>query len=156
MKLANLRLANFTPAYSHFVLNGHTRPSLQLRAAFGFRREESIKIKPGCVDGGNILRLQDSWTKGGKYREVPIATMQQRAVLEAAKALTGNSCLIPAQLRYRDDMIKFAPLWDALYRSMEDVWSVTLTYDPDLAVQKFLGAVQPALRLFDRASVWHN
>ena len=81
MKLANLRLANFPPAYSHFVLNGHTRPSLQLQAAFGLRREESIKIKPGWVDGGNILRLQDSWTKGGKYREVPIATMQQRAVL---------------------------------------------------------------------------
>ena len=75
MKLANLRLANFTPAYSHFVLNGQTRPSLQLQAAFGLRREESIKIKPRWADGRNILRLQNSWAKGSKYREVPIATM---------------------------------------------------------------------------------
>lgn len=50
------------------VSDSYTRMSLQLQAAFGLRREESIKIKPGWADGGNILRLQDSWTKGGKYR----------------------------------------------------------------------------------------
>ena len=71
------------------------------------RREESIKIKPGWVDGGNILRLQDSWTKGGKCREVPIGTMQQRAVLDAAKVLAGKGSLIPAKLRYRDQLNRF-------------------------------------------------
>lgn len=89
------------------VTDPYTRMSLQLQAAFGLRREESIKIKPGWADGGNILRLQDSWTKGGKYREVPIVTMQQRAVLEAAKALAGKGSLIPAQLRYRDQLNRF-------------------------------------------------
>jgi hypothetical protein len=34
-------------------------------------REESIKLKPGWVDCGSFLRLQDSWAKGDKYREVP-------------------------------------------------------------------------------------
>ena len=77
-----------------------TRMSLQLQAAFGLRREESIKIKPGWADGGNILRLKDSWTKGGKYREVPIASMQQRAVLEAAKALAGKGSLIPGRFAW--------------------------------------------------------
>ena len=89
------------------MLNGHTRVSLQLHAAFGLRREESIKIKPEWADGRNILRLQDSWTKGGKYWEVSIATMQQRAVLEAAKALAGKGRLIPAQLRYREQLNRF-------------------------------------------------
>lgn len=37
------------------------------------------------------------------------------------------------------ETVKFAPLWDALDGSMEDVWNVMLAYDPDLAVQKFLG-----------------
>lgn len=89
------------------VSDPYSRMSLQLQAAFGLRREESIKIKPGWADGGNILRLQDGWTKGGKYREVPITTMQQRAVLEAAKALAGKGSLIPAQLRYRDQLNRF-------------------------------------------------
>ena len=89
------------------VSDPYSRMSLQLQATFGLRREESIKIRPGWADGGNILRLQDSWTKGGKYREVPITTMQQRAVLEAAKALAGKGSLIPAQLRYRDQLNRF-------------------------------------------------
>ena len=33
--------------------------------------------------------------------------MQQRAVLEAAKALAGKGSLIPAQLRYRDQLNRF-------------------------------------------------
>ena len=128
MKLANLRLANFTPAYSHFVLNGYTRPSLQLQAVFGLRREESIKIKPGWADGGNILRLTDSWTKGGKYREVPIATMQQRAVLDAAKALAGKGNLIPAQLRYRDQLNRFCAQCDKAGKVLDD-WRLTKITD---------------------------
>ncbi|MDQ4627988.1 integrase domain-containing protein [Janthinobacterium lividum] len=108
MFVTNVSKANVLDANTLSRVNDpHTRMSLQLQAAFGLRREESIKIKPRWADGGNILRLQDSWTKGGKYREVPIATMQQRAVLEAAKALAGKGSLIPAQLRYRDQLNRF-------------------------------------------------
>lgn len=89
------------------VTDAYTRMSLQLQAAFGLRREESIKIKPGWADCGSFLRLQDSWTKGGKYREVPITTAQQRAVLDAAKALAGKGSLIPAQLQYKDQLQRF-------------------------------------------------
>lgn len=89
------------------VTDPYTRMSLQLQAAFGLRREESIKIKPGWADCGAFLRLQDSWTKGGKYREVPITTAQQRAVLDAAKTLAGKGSLIPAQMRYRDQLNRF-------------------------------------------------
>ena len=89
------------------VTDPYTRMSLQLQVAFGLRREESIKIKPGWADCGNFLRLQDSWTKGGRYREVPITTALQRVVLNAAKVLAGKGSLIPAQLRYKDQLNRF-------------------------------------------------
>src|SRR3984893_6891611 len=41
------------------------RISLRLQAAFGLRREESIKIVPKWADRGHSLMLKDSWTKGG-------------------------------------------------------------------------------------------
>lgn len=37
------------------------------------------------------------------------------------------------------EAVEFAPLWDALDGSMEEVWNVMLAYDPELAVQKSLG-----------------
>lgn len=89
------------------VTDPYTRMSLQLQAAFGLRREESIKIIPAWADYGDALRLRDSWTKGGKERMVPITSAQQRAVLDAAKALAGKGSLIPAQLRYRDQLNRF-------------------------------------------------
>ena len=89
------------------VTDPYTRMSLLLQAAFGLRREESIKIKPGWADCGSFLRLQQSWAKGGKYREVPVTTAQQRAVLDEAKAMAGKGSLIPAQLRYRDQLNRF-------------------------------------------------
>ena len=50
------------------------RLSLRLQAAFGLRREESIKIVPSWADRGNSLALKDSWTKGGRQREIPTRT----------------------------------------------------------------------------------
>lgn len=89
------------------VTDPYTAMSLRLQAAFGLRREESIKIRPAFADGGGVLRLKDSWTKGGKYREVPIRTPAQRAVLDEARRLTGAGSLIPSDLRYRDQLQRF-------------------------------------------------
>jgi integrase len=85
----------------------YTAMSLRLQAAFGLRREESIKIIPTWADRGDVLRLKDTWTKGGKYREVPITTATQRAVLDAAKALANGGGLIPVQMNYRDQLNRF-------------------------------------------------
>ena len=41
-------------------------------SAFGLRREESLKIQPGWADRGDTLVLKDSWTKGGRSREIPM------------------------------------------------------------------------------------
>jgi integrase len=85
----------------------YTAMSVRLQAAFGLRREESIKIRPAQADRGDVLRLQSSWTKGGKERDVPIRTEAQRALLQEAQALAGSGSLIPRDKLYRDQLNRF-------------------------------------------------
>lgn len=74
--------------------------SLRLQAAFGLRREESMKIHPAWADRGDHLVLKGSWTKGGRAREIPITTTAQREILDQAKALAGRGSLIPTDSTY--------------------------------------------------------
>lgn len=89
------------------INDAYTAMSLRLQAAFGLRREESIKIVPAAADLGNRLLLQASWTKGGRSREVPILTSEQRAVIDEAKALAAGGSLIPRSDRYIDQRNRF-------------------------------------------------
>jgi hypothetical protein len=68
--------------------------SLGLQALFGLRREESIKIIPAWADRGERLVLKDSWTKGGREREIPIRTPEQRQLLDEAKTLANGKSLV--------------------------------------------------------------
>src|SRR5438128_7412753 len=75
--------------------------SLRLQAAFGLRREESIKIIPKWADRGDRLVLKDSWTKGGRTREIPVRSLEQRQLVEEAKALAkGKSLVAPSYKTY--------------------------------------------------------
>ena len=89
------------------VSDPYTAMSLRLQAAFGLRREESIKIRPEWADRGHRLALKDTWTKGGRPREVPVRTAEQRQLLAEAKALAGQGSLIPAGMRYVDQLRRF-------------------------------------------------
>ncbi len=89
------------------ITDPYTRMSLQLQAAFGLRRAESIKIQPEWADRGNRLALKDSWTKGGRAREIPIRNQDQRQVLDAAKQLAGRGSLIPADRNYVEQLRRF-------------------------------------------------
>jgi len=89
------------------IKDDYTRASLMLEAAFGLRREESLKIIPKQADHGNVLQLQASWTKGGRERSVPIITFEQRLALDYAKQVAGAYSLIPQGLSYRDQLHKF-------------------------------------------------
>lgn len=89
------------------VSDAYTAMSLRLQAAFGLRREESIKLQPGWADRGDVLVLKASWTKGGKAREVPIRTDAQRELLAEAKALAGSGSLIPASQSYKEQLNRF-------------------------------------------------
>ena len=70
--------------------------SLCLQALFGLRRAESIKIVPKWADRGDRLVLKDSWTKGGREREIPIRTLEQRQLVDEAKALVNGKSLVAA------------------------------------------------------------
>jgi site-specific recombinase XerC len=85
----------------------YTAMSLRLQAAFGLRREESIKIRPGWADRGDVLLLQASWTKGGKEREISIRSDAQRDLLAQAKQLAGKGSLIPSDMAYKDQLNRF-------------------------------------------------
>ena len=85
----------------------YTRMSLKLQSAFGLRRAESIKIQPWWADRGDKLVLKDSWTKGGREREVPIRNEAQRQVLDEAKQFAGRGSLIPADKSYIEQLRRF-------------------------------------------------
>ena len=85
----------------------YTALSLRLQAAFGSRREESIKMRPEWADRLDVLKLKASWTKGGKERDIPIAKDAQRELVNEVKRFAGNGSLIPAEMSYRDQLNRF-------------------------------------------------
>ena len=82
------------------ISDPHVRMSLELQQAFGLRREEAIKFIPSFADCGDHIRLKSTWTKGGKERDVPIRTDEQRTVLKRAHQLVGKGALIPSDRNY--------------------------------------------------------
>jgi len=89
------------------ITDPYTRMSLQLQAAFGLRRGESIKIRPEWADRGDKLVLKDTWTKGGRAREIPIRNEEQRRILDETKRFAGRGSLIPADQRYVEQLRRF-------------------------------------------------
>lgn len=82
------------------ITDPHVCMSLRLQAAFGLRREESIKFQPRHADRGDHIAIKGSWAKGGRDRTVPITTPEQRTVLDEAHRLAGLGSLIPANKTY--------------------------------------------------------
>ena len=82
------------------VRDPHVRMSLELQQAFGLRREEAIKFRPSYADRGDCLVLKDTWTKGGKAREIPMRNAAQREVAGRAHRLAGMGSLIPRDRNY--------------------------------------------------------
>ena len=82
------------------VRDVYVRMSLRLQQAFGLRREEAIKFMPSVADKGDHLQLKASWTKGGKARQVPIQTKEQRKLINLVHKLAGKGSLIPSDRSY--------------------------------------------------------
>jgi Integrase/Phage integrase, N-terminal len=89
------------------VEDPHILLSLRLQAAFGLRREEAIKFQVAYADQGDHIRLRGSWCKGGRPRNVPVLTPRQRALLAEVRRLAGDGSLIPAWLRYVEQLQRF-------------------------------------------------
>lgn len=96
-----------TTAELNRVQDPRVAMSLRLQDQFGLRREEAIKLVPAWADRGDKLVLKGSWTKGGRPREVPIRTPEQRAILDQARALAGSGSLIPPDQRYIDQRRRY-------------------------------------------------
>ncbi len=82
------------------IRDPYVRMSLELQQAFGLRREEAIKFNPGYADRGDHITLKASWTKGGKKRDVPVRSDEQRVVLDRARRLAAGGSLIPSDRNY--------------------------------------------------------
>lgn len=82
------------------IRDPYVRMSLELQQAFGLRREEAIKFNPGYADRGDRITLKASWTKGGKERDVPVRSDEQRTVLDRARQLAAGGSLIPTDRNY--------------------------------------------------------
>jgi site-specific recombinase XerC len=82
------------------ITDTYVRMSLKLQAAFGLRREESIKFRPSVAGQGDHIPIQGSWAKGGRERTIPITMPEQRTVLDEAAWLAGTGSLIPANKSY--------------------------------------------------------
>lgn len=82
------------------ITDPYVRMSLRLQAAFGLRREESIKFQPRYADRDDQIAIKGSWAKGGRERTVPITTPEQRAVLDEIHRLAGLGSLIPSHKTY--------------------------------------------------------
>ena len=81
--------------------------SIRLQAAFGLRREESIKFSPDYAIQDDHIQLKASWTKGGRARTVPIRTEEQRRLLEEVKGRAKGGALIPAQRNYVQQLRRY-------------------------------------------------
>lgn len=89
------------------IADAFVKMSLRLQEAFGLRREEAIKFVPDFADRGDRIVLKPSWTKGGRAREIPVRNLEQRRVLEDAKALAGRGSLIPTNLNYIQQLKRY-------------------------------------------------
>ena len=59
---------------------------LRLELGFGLRREEVLKCNPHVQDYGHYLQVFPGMGKGGRWRNIPIASHAQRDLLDYVKA----------------------------------------------------------------------
>ncbi len=90
------------------------RRSLALQQTFGLRREEAMKFRAGyALDGkrpkvGDVIKIKPSWSKGGRYREIPITNETQVKVLNTIIENLGfENSLIPIDKTYKEWVGRF-------------------------------------------------
>lgn len=89
------------------INNSHIRDTLRFQAAFGARREEGMKVIISQADKGTYLKMQGSWCKNGRPRNIPIITKQQRELVDKLKERCGNNSLIPPEKSYKEQMTTY-------------------------------------------------
>jgi hypothetical protein len=73
----------------------------RLMAAFGLRQEEALKFTPSKTKWlGDRIGIIIG-TKGGRYREIPILSDKQRALLDDVKTVAAGGSLVPPDKSYK-------------------------------------------------------
>ena len=83
------------------ISDQHVRLSIRLQAAFGLRREESIKFSPSYAVKDDHIRLKPSWTKGGRARTVPIRDDEQRRTTGRDQGVRQRRFIDPGAIQLR-------------------------------------------------------
>jgi len=83
------------------VLPLHLRLSTRLQQEFGLRREEAAKFIPGKAIEDDKIKIKASWAKGGRARNIPITTPEQRALIDDLRGCKQNASMIPPEYNYR-------------------------------------------------------
>ena len=79
----------------------YARASIRLQKAFGLRRKEALLVQPGRSPADcSMLVLHGECTKGGRYREIPAYTAEQREAIAYAKSVAGGGSLVPPVRSY--------------------------------------------------------
>ncbi len=89
------------------ISDPYVRLSIRLQAAFGLRREESIKFSPNYAVQNDHIQLKSTWTKGGRARTVPIRNDEQRKLLDEIRDLAKGGALIPNHLNYVEHLHRY-------------------------------------------------
>lgn len=89
------------------ISDPYVRLSIRLQAAFGLRREESIKFSPSYAIQDDHIKLKSSWTKGGRARTIPIRNELQRQLLDEVRTLARGGALIPPDFNYVQQLHRY-------------------------------------------------
>ncbi|QBP73862.1 hypothetical protein E2K99_02030 [Herbaspirillum huttiense] len=100
---------------------------------------ENLNQLGDLLDGVDIKKMLYRYANGANVVSGKMLAEVEARVRQSGSRHTGSESFFLIGPGSPTETVEFAPLWDALDGTMEDVWNVMLTYDPDLAVQKFLG-----------------
>ena len=87
------------------ISDPNIRDSLRLQAAFGMRREESMKVILSQADKGTHLAMKGSWCKNGRPRNIPIN--HQRVLVNKLKDIYGKNSLVPQDKSYKQHLTTY-------------------------------------------------
>jgi hypothetical protein len=100
---------------------------------------ENLNQLGDLLDGVDIKKMLYRYANGANVVSEKMLAEVEARVRQSGSRHTGSESFFLIGPGSPTETVEFAPLWDALDGSMEDVWNVMLAYDPDLAFQKFLG-----------------
>ncbi|MFT6842574.1 MAG: integrase, partial [Psychroserpens sp.] len=100
----NINKSQEIDSTKHNKLSDGHKLAIELQREFGLRRAESLKFQPDKANHGTHIKLDTTWCKGGREREIPILTESQRDLIERCKEHASGGSMIPENKTYHQEM----------------------------------------------------